>query len=65
MTDVQLYFAIGLPTFAALLCALVHWFYMRGVRTEIRNDFRAMRDELRSVRTAIELPGGEPTARRG
>jgi hypothetical protein len=59
MTDVQLYFAIGLPTFTIMLSFLTQWFGTRELRKEIRDDVREIRDELRSMRTAIEMLTGK------
>jgi hypothetical protein len=59
MTDVQLYFAIGLPTFTIMLSFLTQWFGTRELRKEIRDDVRDVRDKLRSMRTAIEMLTGK------
>jgi hypothetical protein len=59
MTDVQLYFAMGLPTFTIMLSFLTQWFGTRELRKEMRDDIREVRDALRSMRTAIEMLTGK------
>lgn len=62
MTDVQLYFAIGLPIIAvltSLTVSLVQISNVRGDVESLRAEIRGVREDMREIRSDIKLLTGK------
>jgi uncharacterized membrane protein (DUF106 family) len=62
MTNLQLYLAIGLPTFAILTSLIISLLQISAIREEmkeLRTDMREIRGELREIRNDIKLLTGK------
>ena len=55
MTNLQLYLAVGLPTFAIVASLIVSLVQISGIRGELS----CIRDDLRQIRGAMKLLTGE------
>jgi hypothetical protein len=56
MSDVQLYVAIGLPTFAIVTSLIISLFQISGVREdvrEIRNDIKLLTGKVAEIDTRL------------
>jgi hypothetical protein len=62
MTDLQLYLALGLPTFAIVASLIVSLVQISGIRGEIlgiRGELSGVRDDLREIRGDMKLLTGK------
>jgi hypothetical protein len=59
MTDVQLYFAVGLPCFTILMSLGVQFVGFRDFRLEMRDLRQELREFRTEVRTALDVLTGK------
>jgi hypothetical protein len=62
MTNLQLYLAVGLPTFAVVASLIVSLVQISGIRGEIlgiRGELSGVRDDLREIRGDMKLLTGK------
>ena len=62
MTNLQLYLAVGLPTFAIVASLIVSLVQISGIRGEIlgiRGELAGVRDDLREIRSDMKLLTGK------
>ena len=62
MTNLQLYLAVGLPTFAIVVSLIVSLVQISGIRGEIlgiRGELSGVRDDLREIRGDMKLLTGK------
>jgi hypothetical protein len=59
VTNVQIYFGIGLPIVAVLCSLTVSLVQISAIREEMRANMQAIREDIREIRSDIKLLTGK------
>jgi len=59
MTNLQLYFAVGLPVIAVLASLVISLVQISAIREDMRTNMQGIREDIREIRSDIKLLTGK------